>query len=208
MEGDLEEVMRLVQGNLALVNSRDEAELTALYHALIRGHFDVADYLLSQGADINLVDNLNRRRTILHRLCSSARVGVVEFTLSRGANPTATDSWLWTPLILVAQSGRWALVECLLRIKAVRDTIDSPNSDGETALWRAARCGHEKVVKLLLEAGANPMISNKGRYCFTPKEIAHSKGNCKRPRAPPLRRVLQVRDGKAVGAAIASATVR
>ena len=57
----------------------------------------------------------------------------------------------------------------LFRVKAIPELfyvltiMDSAVQDGETALQRASREGHQKVVELLLEAGANPDLQDKVR---------------------------------------------
>jgi len=54
--GDLDEVMRLVQGDPELVITIDDREKTALHHACWNGHVGVARYLLDRGADVDAKD--------------------------------------------------------------------------------------------------------------------------------------------------------
>lgn len=73
-----------------------------------------------------------------------------------------------TPLIRVIDLvGRWPsamnLIKSLLNQKAL---IDKKNEGGYTALMAAANVGsenNENIVRLLLDAGANPLIEKNGR---------------------------------------------
>ena len=52
-------------------------------------------------------------------------------------------------------------VRGLLKGKAIKASIGIQGSeDGRTALWWASRLGSEEMVKLLLNAGGNPMIAD------------------------------------------------
>lgn len=69
-------------------------------------------------------------------------------------------SSLESPLHLAASTGREDVVQQLC-LGASRQELDYTNKRGETALFQAARCVHTKVVKLLLELGANAGIANQ-----------------------------------------------
>ena len=66
----------------------------ALYFACVHSKVDVADFLLSQGADINaIVPGLDVRATVLHRMATMDAYGytVIRFLLARGASPEIRD---------------------------------------------------------------------------------------------------------------------
>jgi len=175
IRGDLEEVMRLVQEDPQVLNTIDSDErMTALHYVSGSGRMEVACYLLDQGADIDAIDSTGE--TALHWACTRGYLGMVEVLVSRGANPALADCIEWTPLIGAAYSGHMAVVGHLLRIKAVRATIDAQDCEGRTALCLAAYYGHVGVVKLLVEAGANPMIANE-EDVQTPMDIAQQHGH-------------------------------
>jgi len=75
-----------------------------------------------------------------------------------------------------AQNDNLAVVKYLLSAKAVRATIDMQDQYGRTALFVAAEYGHLEVVKLLAEAGANPMLADNG-FRTTATGIAHLYGD-------------------------------
>jgi hypothetical protein len=66
----------------------------ALYFACIHNKLDVADFLLSKGADVNaMVPGLDVRATVLHRLASMGAHGAaIRFLLARGADPEIRDA--------------------------------------------------------------------------------------------------------------------
>ena len=101
---------------------------------------------------------------------------MVELLLSRGADHTICDDGIgWTPLIEAAYSGHVDVMQCLVGNKAVRATIDVQDKIGITAIWSASVEGHAEIVKLLVDAGANPMVAN--RHGHTPLDIARIKGH-------------------------------
>jgi len=161
--GDLEEVMRLVQQDPEVVNiPRGGASgSTALHSAAQNGHLEVVCYLLDQGAEVNTRERSGW--THLTNACTSGNLPTVQLLVSRGANTTTvTPGERHTLLISAAVRGKGEVVRYLLGIKAVRATniIDAQDCHRRTALWNAAWKGHLEVVKLLVEAGANPMMAD------------------------------------------------
>jgi uncharacterized protein len=79
------------------------------------------------------------------------------FLLQKGASPNSRDREGNTPLMLATQA-RWAEgVGIFLLVKA---QIDQQNRIGETALQKAVQNRDLSIAKQLLEAGANPDITD------------------------------------------------
>ena len=89
----------------------------------------------------------------LHIAVGNRNASWVGFLLSRGADPNIADRNGDTPLILAARLG---FSEGVVRLVANRAQIDRPNRLGETALMAAVQARQGAIVKMLLEAGANP----------------------------------------------------
>ena len=90
--------------------------------------------------------------------------GFAESWASLSDTSPAPDSGLNTPLIWAADAGHLSVVEWLLSSHpASYSTIDARGYLGATAVSRAARKGHPKVLSALLSAGANPDIGNDKR---------------------------------------------
>jgi len=148
--------VRALADSGADLNLVDPDGTTALTLAIINGHFDTAIALLDKGANPNVVDksgmtplyaaiDMNTIQTVWGRpmpLLEDATdpAGMVRSLLAHGADPNAQ---LKRPII-----GRHT-----------RNTGDPSLSDGTTALARAAKSGDAKLMKLLLDGGANPHLT-------------------------------------------------
>ncbi len=75
------------------------------------------------------------------------------FLIGKGADPNIGDSQGDTPLIIAARIG---FEEAVGWMVARRAKIDLANRKGETALIVAVQQRQPRIVKLLLERGANP----------------------------------------------------
>jgi len=156
--------------------SIDEDEHTALHWACAMGRIRVVKLLLSAGADVFRVNsngqtalmraamfsnnydlrkfpelfellhrsilNIDRNdRTVFHH--------VVDLALSRG-KPHASRYYLETMIHRLAEYG-----------EQLADILNFQDDEGETALTMAARARSKRLVKLLLEHGADPKIRNR-----------------------------------------------
>ncbi len=150
------DAVRALADSKADLNLVDPDGTTALILAIINGHFDTAVALLDKGADPNVADkngmtalyaavDMHTIQTVWGRplpLLEDATdpVAMVQSLLAHKADP---NSQLKRPII-----GRHT-----------RNTGDPLLSAGTTALVRAARSGDAKLMKLLLEGGANPHLT-------------------------------------------------
>lgn len=89
----------------------------------------------------------------LHIAMRNRNATWVGFLLSRGADPNLGDANGDTPLILATQRG---FVEGAARMLMKRAEVDKTNRLGETALIVAVQQRQSAIVKMLLEAGADP----------------------------------------------------
>ena len=136
------------------LNIVDPERHTALIVALINGHFDVAGRLIDHGADLNMQDQVGQ--TALW-----AAVDAHTMPDSNRPPPTEMDDSLtaWDVVAKLVKAG--AAVDVPLRQRVPYRTKIDRGADGvlgagTTPLLRAAKTGDAKVVKLLLEHGANP----------------------------------------------------
>ncbi|WFD20090.1 Transcription factor mbp1 (MBF subunit p120) [Malassezia caprae] len=156
--------------------SIDEDEHTALHWACAMGRIRVVKLLLTAGADVFRVNsngqtalmraamfsnnydlrkfpelfellhrsilNIDRNdRTVFHH--------VVDLALSRG-KPHASRYYLETMVLRLAEYG-----------EQLADILNFQDDEGETPLTMAARARSKRLVRLLLEHGADPKIRNK-----------------------------------------------
>lgn len=139
---------------------------TPLYRAVDNRQVAMVRFLVEQGADVNIVCNTSCD-TALTEACKKNLVEVVDFLLSRGANPNGIDH----------PSGRrygsfplyWAISRQVVeRLVAAGADVNAVTDDRDTALhWLVRRLNDEVVssdygpmaldaLAALLESGANP----------------------------------------------------
>ncbi|KAG8529665.1 uncharacterized protein KY384_005146 [Bacidia gigantensis] len=123
---------------------------TPLHFATYNGHLDLAVELISNGADVEALDDDSM--TALHEAARQGRKDVVEILMEHGANVNTGDSNGGTPLSYAVRKGHRDVVEILMEHGA---NVNTGDSDGDTPLFHAVHNGHTDVVSQLLQGGAD-----------------------------------------------------
>jgi len=155
-DGDLDGVRSLIETG-ADVDSQDKKGMTPLLYAARQGHGEVAELLISKGADLAVVEP-GARLTALHFCALRGHRDIAEVLISKGADVHAEDKTGSTPLHLAAYSGHREVAELLLSEGADIEQYNSGsrNAYGDrTPLLVAAEAGHADVVELLILKGAD-----------------------------------------------------
>jgi cytohesin len=165
LDGDLEEVRRLVEEDPGLVNAMFNRR-TALSTAAVSNHAEVVRYLLDNGAQVDLAppERGTRGMTALHWACQDGCPEAVAVLLEYGADAATVTGDGWTPLLFASASeparGRdYPFIVAQLLAHGCGD-VDYQDSDHCTALHIAAYTGYTEVVRVLLGAGADPHIED------------------------------------------------
>jgi ankyrin repeat protein len=144
----------------AKVNVTGSDRPSPIVYASSEANLQVLKLLLDGGADVRSEDPGKPGWTALHSAC---RRGIpdpafAELLIEHGADVNAvTKISKSTPLHEALRSA--AVVQLLLKAGAL---VDPQNSNGETPLACACdRMTHARVVEILIEAGADPMIKDK-----------------------------------------------
>jgi len=118
--GDLAKVRMLVEKDPGVVNARNPGGQTILFAAVSFGRLEIADYLVSQGADVNV--RMSFHLTPLHVAClRSAPLAVVRLLAEKGADVNAVAEYSGRPLDLALDGGDAAVID-YLKSKGARPT--------------------------------------------------------------------------------------
>ncbi|KAL1842300.1 hypothetical protein VTJ49DRAFT_5581 [Mycothermus thermophilus] len=129
------------------VNARNNIGRTALFTATS----DIADLLLSAGADANITDKVSGG-TAVHKAARGDDTGLIERLITAGANIHQRDEDGMTPLHITAYSNSSDALSLLYEMGADPDTCDV---DGETPLMTAIAYNAHDALRTLLEIEAD-----------------------------------------------------
>jgi ankyrin repeat protein/beta-lactamase regulating signal transducer with metallopeptidase domain len=141
------DIVKLLIANGADVNGFEQPLLLT---ALFKNNMEMADLLMSRGADIHARTTVNGF-TPLHYMGSWGRKDGAEYLLSKGADIEAKDKWGGSPLHAAIGYNKIEVVKVLLDKGA---DVDSKDNSGRTPLDRAEGKGNTQIVEMLLKHGA------------------------------------------------------
>lgn len=169
IHGQVGVIDHLLEAGASIEDRRDCHEQAPLSHACENGHFQMVNWLLDHGADIETKDY--RNRTPLSFAAEGGHATVVKELLDRGAKLEDTDyKWGRAPISWAAVNGHTSVVQQLLNAGAY---IESGNGLHPTPLIWAARYGQTATVTILLDEGAD----TEHRWDYnTPLHLAASEG--------------------------------
>ena len=132
------------------INARDKDGRTALIASVVEGCGVVVAGLLSRETDPNLADR--EGRTALMYAVETGRKELIQALLKGNAGVNARDDQGKTALTYAVIIARLDLAQQLL---AEHADVNSPDNEAQTPLMFAAAGGSERMVQLLLDAGAD-----------------------------------------------------
>jgi ankyrin repeat protein len=167
------DVVQALIGLGADVKAASHAGFTALVFAAVKNDGKSVHELVAAGADPNFA--LPSGSKALQVAASYKSAAAMKTLVEAGANPNIADSGGNTPLHVAAQIGDVELVKALLAKKADPNarTAKAPAGRGGggggrrvigelTALHFAAKAEHEDVMRVLVAAGADPLLKAQG----------------------------------------------
>ena len=152
-------LQQLVRADVAVLEEREGVHWhTPLIFAIYQGNPTLAQWIIGHRGQHDLETADFQGWTALHHASSFGPLQVVQALVAAGGKPAALGRFRWTPLMCASARGFTDIVAFLLKLPAVKAGIDQFNVSDRTALSWASRFGHQPVVQLLLDAGADPTI--------------------------------------------------
>uniref|UniRef100_A0A7S4GQK0 Uncharacterized protein n=1 Tax=Oxyrrhis marina TaxID=2969 RepID=A0A7S4GQK0_OXYMA len=157
MRGDLRKATRAVEhgANVSAPNARGVTPVMLASTAVGKSAQEALILLLDKGAEIN-AQAANGWNALLHA-CRSGKLQAVELLLDRGAQVSALSVDKQSCLVMAILEGSLELVQFLFERhpSAATALLGTPDTNGQTPIFHAARVGKADIVKFLLEKGAS-----------------------------------------------------
>lgn len=149
------EIVRLLIDCGADVNVQNQAGMTALMFVAFSGDIGLVELLIDNGANVDLTQGDGG--TALFYAVFQGHTEIVKLLLDSGAKININDNTGKAPLIAAAKSPYSSIEMARLLIDKGAE-VDSKDNYGKTALFYAARSDRRKIVELLINNGADPII--------------------------------------------------
>lgn len=139
-------------------NSLDDYNTSPLVSAILNDSIDAVKLLIANGADVNKRHE-NGRTPLTY---ATENINITKLLLDAGADPNSINDWGSSVLIsasadpTMGSEGYPDVVQTLIDAGA---NVNFVAKDGMTALLKAAYYEQAKVVKVLLDNGADPQLS-------------------------------------------------
>lgn len=153
-KGDLERVRQLVTENPQWLDARDRDGRTPLLLAVSRKRKEIAAFLISRKAKVNVEDNWSR--SPLGAAVTHGQTGLAQLLIDAGANVNLPDARGWTPL----HKAVWSVNEqsaAMAELLVSKGAKANPETkDGKTPLDLATERGNEAAAAVLRRSGGDP----------------------------------------------------
>jgi ankyrin repeat protein len=140
---------------------------TALMIAAYYGHEEAVQCLLNN-PNIVIDQQDDNGRTALMFAAGTGNCSIIQSLLNYGADCNITDPAGDTALMITVSKGNIDAVQSLLSCKNI--AINQQDDQGSTALLIAINTKNKPIIKLLLDAGADPELAN--HRGVTPRKAA------------------------------------
>ncbi|XP_074843185.1 transient receptor potential cation channel subfamily A member 1 isoform X2 [Carettochelys insculpta] len=167
-------MMSSYAGDESIIDAVDGNKETLLHRTALFDHYELAEYLISMGANIDSLDIEGRSPLLLATSCASWKI--VNLLLSKGANVSLKDQLgrNFLHLTVLQPGGLQHLDEKFLQMKYIKDLVVEEDDEGCTPLHYACRQGVPFSVNSLLDL--NVSVYSKSRDKKSPLHFAASYG--------------------------------
>ncbi|XP_075776642.1 transient receptor potential cation channel subfamily A member 1 [Pelodiscus sinensis] len=167
-------MMSSYAGDESIIDAVDGNKETLLHRTALFDHYELAEYLISMGANIDSLDIEGRSPLLLATTCASWKI--VNLLLSKGANVFLKDQLgrNFLHLTVLQPGGLQHLDGKFLQMKYIKDLVVEEDDEGCTPLHYACRQGVPFSVNSLLDL--NVSVYSKSRDKKSPLHFAASYG--------------------------------
>lgn len=142
-------VQLLTEDNFIDINEKDNEGRTSLIYALSQGYKDIAKLLIDAGADLNIVDKLNKMSP-LHYSVMLQDIEIVRTIVKRNSSPHLKDEQGRTALHYAVFLGYWDIALYLINIG---NDIFTRNKHELSLLHTVAIHGDNNFIEELISRG-------------------------------------------------------
>ena len=144
--GAAERVRQLVSARGRLIDSHSKDGFTALGLAAYFGQVEVVEFLINQGANLDLTAGNSMMVAPLHQAVAAGHEAVVRLLVEAGADLDVRGQQGWTPLHAAARNGNTEMVRLLIGKGADRG---ARTAGGQSAFDIALTHGHAAAAMAL-----------------------------------------------------------
>ncbi len=159
---NIDNVKNIVTGGGTNINYQNVFLLSALMLAARKGKSEILDFLITEGADLNLQD-VNGNTALLLAIQTKEseieKISIAKKLINAGPDLKLCNNQGFTPLILASSLNEVRIVELLIN-KGADSNLRT--KDGFTALMHACSNGNEEIVNLLINKSANLDLDVRG----------------------------------------------
>jgi ankyrin repeat protein len=148
--GQLSRVRELVKANPAAAKAYSPDGFPVVALAAAFGHDEVAQYLASEGADVNAVATNSSGYTALSGAVASGHAAIVKWLARNGADVNHRYANGYSPLLTAAANGHLEIIKILLEHGA---DLHTRTNEGKNALAFAEERRHQTVADYLRSLG-------------------------------------------------------
>ncbi|XP_022687869.1 transient receptor potential cation channel subfamily A member 1 homolog [Varroa jacobsoni] len=173
-ENGYADIVRKLQASGALIDALSLSKKTPLHLAASKGQLDVTALLVDLGSDMYALDSQGQTPMML--AIENDHSEIVKLFLRRKPDlATMSNAKGFTCAHIAAMKGSTSVIKELMKFNKSIVTSAKNKTTDSTPLHLAAAGGYTKVVKMCLEAGANPMEENSDGD--TPLHLAAKNGH-------------------------------
>ncbi len=153
--GEYETVMDFVNKNRGIINTHSIDGFTPLGLAVYFRNIKIAEYLIANGADVNLVSINDFKVMPIHSAVSIKDLNLTKLLLDNDADVNAKQSGGFTPLHQAANRGDSDLLELLIKHGA---DVNALTDLQQTPLQIANDAGNDEAIDVLINNGGKERV--------------------------------------------------